>query len=310
MVTPLRAAHTEMCTHTSGNKVILLNTGNYPSYSSYLNEINSWNGTVWSSVTSGLINANAPLPVRTDGALGYDGTNLILFGGRGDSSTSGVLGDTWQITSAGVCTLLAPATSPFGRFQHEMCYLTSNTTLLMFGGSNSLNLLNDLWTWTHAGGTWTLQATTGSIPSARTRFGFAANATKAFVFGGAGTNSMFNDLYYIDSTYTWTKVTPTGSIPPVMMDFSFSYDSNNANFVLFGGQTGLGPSNATYTYDPVGNSWTLKSPVYTMPSLYGAQMSFDPVSNSVIMFGGINGATNYPSNVTYSWSGTNWSVVA
>jgi hypothetical protein len=285
---------------TSGAKVVLLNTGNYPAFSNYLNETWIFTGTDWTDLSSTLIDPNGPLPCRTDAVMAFDGYNTILYGGRGASSLVGVLEDTW-VWNGTAWTLLSPATTPFGRCKAEACGL--GNSVVMFGGALANGqLLAETWVWDGYHQTWAQVTSTNSAttwPAARIGHCMASNGTTVVLFGGKGYNSQYNSTWTYTAVGGWTKLSPTTS-PSVRSEACMAYDSTNNIWVLFGGQNANSYLDETWTFD--GSNWTQVTG--TMPSgRIGAEMAFDVTSHKTILFGGINATTNDPANDTWSFNG-------
>lgn len=301
---PFPCSHSGMTSAPTfaGDKTILLNTGAYPGYANYLNAVCTWNGTDW-TIPANVISSTGLLPVRADFSMCYDGYNVMVNGGRGQSETAGVFQDTWTFNGT-TWTKEAPATVPFGRFKAETALINvaGSQRIVMFGGSNILNFLNETWLWNGSAKTWT-QSAAANPPSARVDFCFSNGPTFIVLFGGKNTNSCLNDTWKFDGT-TWTQLTPT-TPPSVRAEAAMCYDSANTQWVLFGGRNDnnlLPPE--TWTLNAGGTAWTKKSPATNPPGRVGAQMSFDTVSNKVLMFGG-NGLFENLAD-TWSWDGTNW----
>lgn len=302
--TPLRVANSVMsAAPTSGSRVVLLDTGNYPSFSSYLNEVWTFNGTDWTNKSPSMFNSS-PLPGRTDAVMAYtgDGTNVMLYGGRG---ATGTLQHTWLYNvSANTWTKSSPTTTPFGRYKANAAYLTG-TGVVMFGGESAGLLLNE--TWVFASNNWSQVVTpnaissAGGAPSARTGHAMAADATRVLLFGGRGTNYQSNGTYSFTAG-AWTKLSPIAS-PSVRSECKMTYDPVNSIYVLFGGQNEYNYLPETWIFSVVANTWT-KVPGAGPSGRVGHQMAFDATSGTTIMFGGVSATTNYPSNETWSFNGS------
>jgi len=300
---PLRCSHSVMAMDTADSKVVLLNTGSYPGFSNFLNQTWTWNGTDWTRVGTGTVDASGPLPLRSDMCMAYDGYHIVMFGGRGESETSGVLQDTWTFTGT-TWTKEAPATVPFGRFKAEMAQLTlaSGKKVFMFGGSNVLNFLNETWAWQGVAKTWTLLSPATS-PTARVDHCFADGPTFCVLFGGKGTNAPMQDTWKFDGS-TWTQLTPT-TPPPVRAEAAMCYDTANSNWVLFGGRNDFNLLGDTWTLNSAGTAWTAKTTAVAPSYRCGAQMTYDSVLGAVVLFGGNDQAGN-TFNDTWKWSGSAW----
>jgi Galactose oxidase, central domain len=313
--TPNRCANSVMAadpTAASGKQVVLLDTGNYPSYSTFLNQTWEFSGTNWNNTSVTLVNANGPLPGRINSCMAFDGYNVVLFGGQGGSSTTGVLEDTWVWnSSAQTWTQLGGPTppgpsltpQPFGRYGQNCAYLVG-TGVVMFGGENLLYQLLETWIWDGYTQAWSqLTFANGTSPNARVGHAMAASGSEVVLFGGQGTNSQFNDTWTFNGT-TWTKLNPATS-PSVRSGACMAYDSTNSVWVMFGGSNEYTYFTDTWTFN--GTTWTKAvvggGSTATPAGRVGAQMVFDPQSATTIMFGGISAATNYPSNETWSFNG-------
>lgn len=304
--TPLRCSFSQMAASgQAGARVVLLDSGNYPSYSSFLNETWTFSGTDWTNQSTTLVDANGPLPGRNDGMMAFDGNNTVLFGGRGGSSTDGVFQDTWT-WSGTAWTKKSPTTVPFGRYKAEMAFL-QGTGAVMFGGRTINDMLLETWVWNGTTQQWSqVSVANGAGPAARVDACFAgsASAPLALLFGGAGTNSLFNDTWTFNGT-TWTKQSPTTS-PPARSQACMAYATTGTSFVLFGGQNGVQTLNDTWV-SANGTSWTQVTGSGPAGRV-GAEMAYDATSGKVIMFGGNSAGTNYPSNETWAFDavGLTW----
>lgn len=300
--TPLRCANSTMFQRGS-NEVVLFDTGNYPSFNSYLNQTWTWNGTDWTNASGvSFLDPNGPLPGRNGHVMTYDGTNVMLFGGQSGSSAGGVLNDTWTWNGT-AWTKQAPATSPFGRYDAQAAHVTAGTVMFGgFGGAGNGVYLNETWLWN--GSTWSqVSFANGASPSARIQHVMASNGTtNIYMFGGVNSAGQFlNDTWsFIGGV--WTLLSPATS-PSARGNACFAYDSVNSIYVLFGGVN-------EYNYLP--ETWTFNGTTWTQVSVAngagpagrsGAQMCFDTQSGKTILFGGVDGSTNYPSNSTWAFNG-------
>lgn len=299
--TPLRCANSFMVQRGS-SEVVLMDTGAYPGFSSFLNETWTWNGTDWTNTGATLIDANGPLPGRINQVMAYDGYNVVLFGGQGGSASVGSLNDTW-VWGGSSWTLKTPATAPFGRYGAEGCRTTTTAlNVTMFGGFGGQGYLNETWKWDGYAQTWTLQSPTTS-PSARVGHVMASGPAYTVLFGGSISSGEFkNDTWKYDGT-TWTLQSPAAS-PSCRGGACMAYDVTHARWVLFGGVNEYYNLPETWLYD--GTTWTQAAPATSPSARKGAQMCWDSQSGKVLMFGGFSAADNYASNHTWSWDGTTW----
>lgn len=305
--TPLRCANSAM---TFGDGYTwLMDTGNYPSYSSYLNETWKYNATTntWTNTAATLIDANGPLPGRSQQVMVYDGYHVMLYGGQGGSSTAGVFEDTWTFNGTS-WTKGTPTNPPFGRYGAKAAFQAGVGTVMFggFGGAGNGVYLLETWIWDGSGSTWTIQNIgNGLSPKARIQHVMAASTTQVLLFGGVISSGEFQNDTWAFSGGAWTQLHPATS-PSVRGNAVMSYDSANSIYVLFGGMNEYNYLPETWTFN--GTTWTQQSPTVSPPGLIGAQMCFDTNSNTTILYGGISATTNYPSNQTWSFNGStlNW----
>jgi len=300
--TPLRCANSFMV-QRSTIEVVLMDTGAYPGQSNFLNETWTWNGTDWTNTGTTLIDANGPLPGRINMVGTYDGYNVMLFGGQGDSSLRGALNDTWTWNGT-AWTLQSPATKPFGRYLAEACRSTTTAlNVTMFGGYGGYSkLVNETWKWDGNLKTWTLLSPTTS-PSARVGHCMDSGPSFLVMFGGSiSSGECKNDTWKFDGT-NWTLQTPATS-PSCRTGASMAYDRTNNVWVMFGGMNEYNRLPETCTYD--GTTWTQRTPATSPPGLTYAQMCWDGQSGRVLLFGGFSATDNYASQQTWSWNGTTW----
>jgi hypothetical protein len=241
--------------------------------------------------------------------MGYDGTNVMMFGGQTGSSTGGYLADTWTwngTTWTLINSGLSNAASfvyPGGRWSAGTSN-HSSTQVVMFGGENTLVKLNDTWIWTGTTQLWsqvTTPNTTAGAPAGRTDFMMQGNLSgTTLLFGGQGNNAQFNDTWTFNGT-TWTQLNPA-TVPSVRSDACIAYDSVNSLWVMFGGRNEYNYLPETWTFN--GTTWAQVA-VGTSPSgRVGAQMTFDTQSGKTLMFGGITATSNYPVQETWEFNGS------
>lgn len=311
---PLPCSFSTMVYNTS--KIVLLDTAtgrgpvNGPGTTgSFFNETVTWSGDSttgnWTVVSTSGIDPLGPLPVRNLQGMAFDSgsTEVVLFGGAGESETAGVLNDTWTFSSGGAWVKQAPGTSPFGRYRHQMADL-HGVGALMFGGSNVLNFLEETWLWQGGvGGNWT-QLTPANSPQARVDFAMAGSSagTNVLLFGGKNSEAVLGDtwMWVGGAAGNWVQQFPAVS-PPAMAEACMAYDAGTSTWVMFGGRNDdnlLAPQTWVWSGGNGGN-WHLATPAVTPGGRCGAQMAYD--GTHVIMFGGSGNV--YTSGETWMWTG-------
>jgi len=291
-----------MAAPDSDGYVVLLDSGAYPGYSSVLNQTWVFNSSLdWNNTGATLIDANGPLPVRTQPTMAYDGYQVMMFGGKGDSSLRGVFHDTW-LWASGAWTLQSPTTSPVGIFGAKAAFVDGVGTVV-FGGENAYGYMTpDTWLWHGDTKNWE-PLTTAHSPAGRRFHCMASNNAFAFsvvlLFGGESTNQQFNDTWIFDQT-DWVKLGPAHS-PSARSNACMAYDPVNAIWVMFGGTNEYGYLNETWVFD--GSDWSFVG--YNGPSgRAGAQMVYDAQTGKCLLFGGQSATDSYASDETWVFDGS------
>lgn len=305
---PPRCAHSAMA--FGDGYTVLMDTGNYPAYSSYLNETWLYSGgtNTWTNTSTTLMDAAGPLPGRSQMVMSSDGTTIMLYGGQGGASGQ-VFQDTWTYSGTpGTWTKKSPANVPFGRYGAKAAYLAGTGSVMFggFGGAGNGVYLLETWVWN--GTTWALQAiANGASPRARIQHCMAASPSLVLMFGGVISDGSFLNDTWSFASGSWTQLTPT-ILPSVRGDAVMTYDTANSNFVLFGGQNEYNYLPETWTYTPgsATTPWVQKFPAVSPAGRVGAQMVYDANLAAVVMFGGVSATDNSPSDGTWAWNGTVW----
>jgi len=87
-----------------------------------------------------------------------------------------------------------------------------------------------------------------------------------------------------------------------------AYDAALGRVVLFGGYGDGGFLSDTWVWD--GLNWTQEFPATTPPARQGSTLVYDAAHQQVLMFGGVENASNGYLNDTWVWNGTNWLQLA
>jgi len=212
------------------------------------------------------------------------------------------IGFTSSATAARADTTLAnwgqqtPAQAPAGRVYAAMAYDSRRGRAVMFGGgSGCCTYYTDTSEWD--GTRWSISSPAGSPPSALGP-GMAYDSGRGLtvLLDNGGNTWEWNGSYWIQRT--------TASSPTARVWTAMAYDSVRARTVLFGGsgQPGAVDLGDTWTYD--GTNWTKMAPASAPSPRFGMAMSFDPVRQVLVLFGGR--VAGQRMNDTWEWDGTNW----
>ena len=216
----------------------------------YLNDTWTFNGTTWTQQSP----ATSPDPRMLHGACYLQGSSgSILFGGK---NYYRVYNDTWLWNGTTWSQVVAGGTAnvPAGRIDIQLA--ASNTTVVLFGGSNGNGLyFND--TWTFNGTTWTQVNTANTVagaPTGRAGYGLVYDSvhTQWVLFGGRDRDGVNNDTWTFNGT-TWTQVFPANS-PSGRYGHLMTFDASKGQTVLFGGNNNNNVLNDTWIWN--GTNWT------------------------------------------------------
>ena len=101
----------------------------------------------------------------------------------------------------------------------------------------------------------------------------------------------------------WSTAYPT---PRPRAVHAATWDLTNNELVMFGGNTNNGYQGETHTWTAAGG-WRRHSPAVEPSDRREHAMAYDIANGNVVLFGGWDGA---PSNETWLWDGTSWSLAA
>lgn len=150
----------------------------------------------------------------------------------------------------------------------------------------------------------------------------AVGMDKLWVFGGSlgnNTNYTANDLWAFDPVAgTMTQMIADGvaGSPAHRSRSAIAWNPVNNKLTVFGGDSRGGPTGAgtaallgdTWEYDPTTNTWADVTPALSPSPRRWAAMTYDPITNGLLLFGGQTTLTSPPaySNETWLWLGGVW----
>ncbi len=237
-------------------------------------------GAHWSPLPAG------PSP-RFGAMMAYDTQlqALVLFGG-GAGTTA--LGDTWYF-QGGSWSQDTQGMSISGRTGASLVVLPSTGSALLFGGWSGSGYLGDSWMFQR--GSWTLMAAAGTGPAPRTNAGLAyvqtgPNATDGYaVLYGGFDGAYLNDTWSY-ANGVWTPLATNGT-PGARSGMVFASSGTTSAALLYGGMGPAGLLADTWEFNGATLNWTAVSNTGTTPVARAfAASTYDPTSNSVLIFGG------------------------
>ena len=239
-------------------------------------------------------------PARRNAALAWDGTQLVLFGGRAGAQSGPALNETWAWNGSN-WSQLSPAHRPSGREAHALA--ATPTGLLLFGGTDGTTQNAETWTWS---GTDWKNLPTAVAPSARNSHGMTWNGSKVVLFGGYSGFSATSDTWLFDpATAAWTSLTTTQA-PDARQGAGLAYDPVRQKVVLFGGP----PPYGARTWELSGGAWTSFAPAIDPGYRSRFGMLWDPDRAKVLVIAGSE--SDYVGyslhGDVWAWDGSAWSA--
>lgn len=237
-----------------------------------------WDGSDWHKIETVI----AP-PARYQHAMAYDETRgtVILYGGH---NQHGTLADLWEWDGE-KWTQLCPVCNPAHRFSHKMFYDTSREAVIVYGGYNKEKGFGEAWMWN--GSAWSNLYFSTNAPG----FFFSPlvyDRQRQRAVGFASTPGW-------GGTWIWEGerwFQPDLDVQPsVRTDPALVYNPRSGHIILFGGEheeegewMGTYWLNDTWLFD--GETWSqLQFPV-APPSRYQSIAFYDPVRQSIVIYGG------------------------
>ena len=266
-------------------------------------------GPLWTNLTSKLA---PPTPSwRYIGTMDYDPVDqyVLLFGGY-ENASAAPSSDSWTFANGHWTEL--DIGGPPARYAAMMTWDAGDGYMLLYGGidesTTPYTLYNDTWTFVH--GAWT-EVFPSSIPPARWRGAMAYDASDNYtvLFGGTPselTDSPMKDTW-IYQAGVWTNVTTkvTGN-PAARYRQDMTYDAADGYIVMFGGCTTSDVVSTADTLTYHNYTWTLLNPSTKPPGRTYTGITYDAAQGYVLMFGGVNEATNTGLTDTWAFHNGTW----
>ena len=205
----------------------------------------------------------------------------------------------------------SPSTSPPARDGAAMVYDPVHHRTFLFGGENTLGVAqNDIWA--YDGTNWTNVTPTLPTdlnPSSRLYASMAFDATNGNVvlFGGCTDNTCATPLQdtWIWSGTIWTETFPATK-PSARYGAAMAYSASpfNTGVFLVGGADYTGtPMNDMWLW--TGTDWSGLELGLLPPARLNASMSYDPVNQQLVLFGGLGNSALL--NDTWVFTEGGWS---
>ncbi len=234
---------------------------------------------------------------------------ILMFGGDTNDSFP-YLSDTWFLgsdRSFWVDVSTVPRPSP--RTNAVMVTHGSEGHIYLNGGTAN-NDYGDLWKWSGSAVGWEPVTRYGNGMPSGDRGKIAADPVTGSIFLFGGLADLGRIWRWNLNTHAWDLLDALG--PSARQWHTFVLDERTGNIVLHGGTSTGPPLGDTWTFDPVSETWT---EIFTNPApgpREQAAMTFDPVSQRVILYGGLSPSVSSPLSDTWAWDGMTqeWTRIA
>jgi len=204
--------------------------------------------------------------------------------------------------------------SPSARYGAKMIYDPIEGRAILFGGRTDrlvgLKYFDDLWAFDFQSQSWE-RIETDTQPAGRLSPGmvYDPDSRQIILFGGHTKEDRVNDTWVYDITANlWEEVTSENS-PPPRSDMGMVYDEANEVVILFGGYCRDDVRELcddTWVFDPQTNTWTEMNPVNHPPVMYGHSLTYDPVNQQSLLWGGHMAAVKNGVFSSMGYSNTLW----
>jgi len=253
-------------------------------------------------------------PSKVGHAMTYDSgsDHIILFGGE-TAPLSNVLNDeSWAYDlNSNTWENRNPSPRPSARFAHAMAYDSESNRTILYGGWTGTEQSTETWAYSFDTNTWT-NMTPATSPSAGVfaHMAYDAQSDRIIRFGGGTDRSggLSDETWaYNFNSNTWTLMNPATSASPRQTFGMMAYDTESDRIVLFGGLDTQNSLADTWAYKYNNDAWTQMSPGTGPSRRHAGAMAYDARTDSVILFGGHDGAASDETWV-YDVDGDTWTL--
>jgi len=294
-----RAGH-EIVYDAALQMVLLVNVGSESSELGVPAKIWGWDGLQWRVVN------DERLEGRNLGGVAYDSKRnvLVVYGGW---SPNKCYNDTWEWNGQTWSKL--PVEGPGVCDHFAMVYDSRRGRVVLFGGQDpGMTLHGDTWEWD--GSSWAkVIEESNTTPPKRTHYalGYDSEREVVLMFGGySPTLGDLNDLWAWNGI-TWSEIKRDES-PSARTGARMAFDAKRKVMVLQGGNRNNTMLNETWTWN--GKKWT-QVESENLPARGYHAMTYDPIRERVVLFGGQSGLTTASPLLgdTWEWDGKQWVLV-
>lgn len=202
--------------------------------------------------------------------------------------------------------------TPPGAWGGGMAFDTASNETVYFGGC-TVSQCPDNQTWVFSQGTWANITNPSDAPPARvdTAMDYDPNMGGVLMFGGQGQSGQPLGDTWLFAGGVWENLSWVGQGPAPRGDASLAFDPDPEvnGSVLFGGCSAF---QFCFNDTWVWQGWAGWVPMYPSsppPAAGWSAMAFDPVSDYLVLFGGVSCASDacsQPANTTWEFFGNQW----
>jgi N-acetylneuraminic acid mutarotase len=228
---------------------------------------------------------------------------IFLFGGF---SSSDRVGDTWVYDiEENEWIQLQPRDSPSPRSDAAIAYDEANMVVILFSGyCRDDSHPQDTWVYDFAENNWILM---DPEESPKPQYGhymiYDSLNQREVMYGGHWSIPSTGQHGYSDGVWTydypsdtWTKINPATRLPSRYWH-TIAYDKDQSKMVVFGGSGGGDVTlDDTWFYDLSTNTWDRLTADVNPPKRENSALTYDPVNEKLILFGGLIGVGEPPLN--------------
>lgn len=235
------------------------------------------------------------------GLVDVPGDGVLMVGGF-TRPGSGQLFETWAFSETDGWVDLGADDSPFAGEAIDL-HRPSGTVVNVLGGAVAA--------YDRASNAWSPSETQeGPAALFGPRMAYDAESDRFIYFGGwdGATNESFSEetWAYDHGSSSWEQMRLDGS-PPGRNFHHMAYDVDSDRVILFSSGTTAETFGDTWAYDYDSDTWAQMAPTESPPPRSYGAMAYDPVSDRMILFGGVDLAEDPMADTwAYDYDSDSW----
>lgn len=163
--------------------------------------------------------------------------------------------------------------------------------------------------------TWELLAPEGESPEGRLGSSVYCDdeGGRLLLFGGWVERTTYTNVIwsYDLASGAWTDIRPETALPAGRASHAWAHDPSGNSLIVFGGYDGTAYYGDTWAYDLRAGTWADLQPSGATPrAREGHSLTYDPVSEKMILFGGYDGGREYDDTWSYDPATNTWTELS